>query len=195
MAWERSCALRSDDTDAQVTTKAVLILGRFTKERKALLQAVHSRLMDNHDLVPILFDFEPSPKRDITETIQLLANLCRFVIADLTDAKSIPQELSHIIPYLPSVPVQPIILAAQREYSMFEHFRRFKSVLPVSPYQDEKDLLDNLEAFVIKPVIMWEEENLKAAANERLLQETIKRLEAENTRLRALQEARTDTSE
>lgn len=167
-----------------ITSKAVLILGRFTKERKPVLEAIHSALRGTYGLVPILFDFEPSPKRDITETIQLLANLCRFVVADVTDAKSIPQELSHIIPYMPSVPVQPIILAAQTEYAMFEHWRKFNSVLPEFLYRDERHLLDNLEACVIKPVERWEKETEKAGANERFLQERIKRLEAENANLR-----------
>jgi uncharacterized protein YjbI with pentapeptide repeats len=176
------------------TSKAVLILGRFTPERKAVLDAMREELRNNHGLVPILFDFEPSPKRDLTETIQLLANICRFVVADVTDAKSIPQELSHIIPYIPSVPVQPIILAAQTEYTMFEHWRQFYSVLPEFLYRDKTHLLDNLQACVIKPVERWEAEVKKAAAKERLLQERIKKLEAENAELRGLQSASPDTS-
>jgi hypothetical protein len=136
----------------------------FTKKRKSVLEAVHLALRDTYGLVPILFDFEPSLKRDITETIQLLANWCRFVVADVTDAKSIPQELSHIIPYMPSVPVQPIILAAQTEYAMFEHWRKFNNVLPEFPYRNKRHLLDNLEASVIQPVERWEEEIKKAVA-------------------------------
>jgi len=176
-----------------ITSKAVLILGRFTKERKPVLDAIRSILRNTYGLVPILFDFEPSPKRDLTETIQLLANLCRFIVADLTDAKSIPQELSHIIPLMPSVPVQPIILATQNEYAMFEHWRKFESVLPEFPYRDEQHLLDNLDACVIKPVERWEEEIKKAEARERQLREAIKRLEEENRRLKALQKTRPET--
>lgn len=74
----------------------VLILGRFTKERKAVLERITDTLRDA-GFVPILFDFTLSPERDVTETVQLLANLSCFIIADITEVKSIPQELSHIV--------------------------------------------------------------------------------------------------
>ena len=84
-----------------ITSKAVLILGRFTDERKAVLDALREKLRKRKYL-PILFDFEVPATRDITETISLLARMARFVVADITDARSIPQELSVIVPDLPS---------------------------------------------------------------------------------------------
>jgi uncharacterized protein YjbI with pentapeptide repeats len=133
-----------------IARKAVLILGRFTPERKTVLDTLREALR-THGYLPILFDFEKPASRDITETISTLAHLARFVIADITDAKSIPQELSMIVPNLPSVPVQPLILASQHEYGMFEHFIRFPWVLPVYSYTDEINLLQSLQEKVITP--------------------------------------------
>jgi hypothetical protein len=56
----------------------VLILGRFTDERKAVLDALREELR-KRDYVPILFDFSVPATRDITETISLLARMARLL--------------------------------------------------------------------------------------------------------------------
>jgi uncharacterized protein YjbI with pentapeptide repeats len=133
-----------------ITSKVVLILGRFTPDRKAILDALRDELR-RRDYLPVLFDFEKPSNRDITETVSTLAHMARFVVADITDAKSIPQELMRIVPALPSVPVQPLLLEAQREYGMFEHFRRFPWVLEPFLYEDQDGLLAALGDKVIAP--------------------------------------------
>jgi hypothetical protein len=135
-----------------VTAKAVLILGRFTPERKAVLDKLREALR-SRDYLPILFDFEKPASRDLTETISTLAHMARFIIADLTDAKSIPQELQRIVPGLPSVPVQPLLASSDREYAMFEHFKRYPWVLPIHLYDDQEALLAGLEGKVIAPAV------------------------------------------
>src|SRR5438270_891546 len=51
-----------------VAKKAVLILGRFTPERKVVLDALREALR-TCGYLPILFDFEKPASRDITETV------------------------------------------------------------------------------------------------------------------------------
>lgn len=133
-----------------ITSKVVLILGRFTSERKVILEAIRDELR-NRDYLPVLFDFDRPANRDITETVSTLAHMARFVIADITDAKSIPQELMLIVPALPSVPVQPLLLASQREYGMFEHFKRFPWVLEPFVYEDQDALLAALADKLVGP--------------------------------------------
>ena len=133
-----------------ITSKVVLILGRFTPERKTILDALRDELR-RRNYLPVLFDFEKPIHRDLTETVSTLAHMARFVIADITDARSIPQELMAIVPTLPSVPVQPLLLASQREYGMFEHFRRFPWVLEPYLYEDQDRLLAAITEKVIGP--------------------------------------------
>jgi uncharacterized protein YjbI with pentapeptide repeats len=133
-----------------ITSKAVLILGRFTDERKAVLDALREELR-KRDYVPILFDFEKPRNRDTDETITLLARMARFVIADITDAKAVLQELRAIVPDLPSVPVKPIILAMQEEPGMFDFYRSRPSFLAVHRYADQDQLLTDLGDKVIRP--------------------------------------------
>jgi uncharacterized protein YjbI with pentapeptide repeats len=89
-----------------ITSKVVLILGRFTDERKAVLEALREKLR-NRDLLPILFDFAVPASRDVTETIKVLAGLARFVIADITDATEVRVELHTIVPHFPTRPANP----------------------------------------------------------------------------------------
>lgn len=80
-----------------VGDKGVLILGRFTEDRKAVLDAIRNRLREL-GFIPIMFDFERPSQRDFTETIRTLAGLSRFIIADITNPKSSPLELQAIMP-------------------------------------------------------------------------------------------------
>jgi uncharacterized protein YjbI with pentapeptide repeats len=133
-----------------ITSKVVLILGRFTDERKIILDALREELRKRNYL-PIMFDFEVPATRDITETVSLLARMARFIVADITDAKSIPQELAVIVPDLPSVPVQPLLLEGSAEYGMFEHFKRYPWVLETYRYASSERLIASLGERVIGP--------------------------------------------
>ncbi len=133
-----------------ITSKAVLILGRFTQERKPVLEALREELRQRKYL-PILFDFEKPSSRNTDETITLLARMARFVVADISDAKSVLQELRAIVPDLPSVPVQPIILAMQEEPGMFDFYRNFRSFLNVHRYASQEQLIADLGEKVIRP--------------------------------------------
>ncbi len=140
-----------------ITSKVVLILGRFTDERKKVLNAIRDELR-NCDYLPVVFDFDKPARRDLTETISTLAHMARFIIADITDAKSIPQELQAIVPNLPSVPIQPLLLGSATEYGMFEHFRRYPWVLEICRYHDPDELIQSIQTKIIAPA----EEKAKA---------------------------------
>ena len=59
--------------------------------------------------------------------------------------------LDVIVPDLPSVPVQPLLLEGSDGYSMFEHFRRYPWVLPTHVYASPERLIADLGERVIGP--------------------------------------------
>ena len=133
-----------------ITSKAVLILGRFTPERKAVLDALRDHLR-RKGYLPILFDFEKPATRNLTETVSTLGHLSRFVIADLSAARSIPQEIERLVPRLPSVVFRPLIAADDEPWAMWEDFQVYPWVLEPYRYASQAALLDALEEWVIAP--------------------------------------------
>ena len=143
---------RIRDVIDTITSKVVLILGRFTAERKAVLDAIRDELRKpEYQYLPVLFDFEKPSSKDLTGTISTLANMARFVIADLTDPSSVPHELATLVPNT-VVPVQAIILDGQREYAMFPDLkRRYHWVLEPHQYKSQELLIANIGETVIAP--------------------------------------------
>jgi hypothetical protein len=133
-----------------ITSKVVLILGRFTQDRKVVLEAIRKELR-RRDYLPVLFDFKEPKSRTTVETVLTLAQMARFVIADLTDAKSVLQELQAVVPQSPSVPVQLLLLTSQEEPGMLDFIHKFRSVLNTHRYADQTTLLAQLKQAVIDP--------------------------------------------
>lgn len=129
-----------------ITSKLVLILGRFTEERKAVLDAIREELR-KRDYLPVLFDFEKPESRNLTETITTLAKLSRFIIADLTDPSCSPYEVGRIVPET-KVALQAIILDGQRPFAMFSDLLDYPWVLPPYRYRSAETLLANLNEVI-----------------------------------------------
>ena len=147
-----------------ITSKVVLILGSFTPERKIVLDAVRDALR-RHDRIPVLFDFAEPASRDLTLTVSTLAHMARYVIADITDPRSVPHELATVVPHLRTVPIQPLLLASEPEYGMFKDFRAYPWVLNTYLYNGADELLASLEDEVIAPAERKARELRKAKAD------------------------------
>jgi uncharacterized protein YjbI with pentapeptide repeats len=122
--------------------KGVLILGRFTEERKIVLDAIRNKLR-KLGFVPMMFDFEKPTQRDFTETIKTLAGLSRFIIADITNPKSSPLELQATMPdYM--IPFVPIIQEDEKPFSMFQDLKQKYGEWVLDPleYDTAQGLLD-----------------------------------------------------
>ena len=82
----------------------------------------------------------------------LLARMARFVIADISDAKSVLQELDSFVKDSPKLAVQPIIASGQDEPGMFNSFEAYPWFLRVHPYESPAQLLVDLKDRVIGPL-------------------------------------------
>jgi uncharacterized protein YjbI with pentapeptide repeats len=144
--------------------KGVLILGRFTPERKAVLDAIRDKLREL-GFVPMMFDFEKPTQRDFTETIKTLAGMSRFIIADITNPKSAPLELQATMPdYM--IPLVPIIQQGEEPFSMFVDMQnKFEWVLDVREYPNAGSLLDKMKVAIVKPALEISEDMLMKRAS------------------------------
>jgi Pentapeptide repeats (8 copies) len=155
-----------------ITSKAVLILGRFTPERKAVLDTIRNELRGRNYL-PIMFDFEKAQTRDFTETIKTLAGMCHFVIVDITNPKSAPLEIQATVPdYM--IPFVPIIQKSEDPFSMFaDIWIKYKQwVLDPLEYASIGDLISVLDEAIIQPAEQRHAELVLAKAQQMAIRRT-----------------------
>ncbi len=130
-----------------ITSKVVLILGPFANERKKVLDDIRAALR-RLDFLPVLFDFEKPASKDLTGTIETLARMARFIIADISDPASVPHELATIVPMLRTTPILPLKEVGSPTYSMFYDLAAYPWVLPVHEYTDPAQLLRELPGLI-----------------------------------------------
>jgi len=141
-----------------LTSKSVLILGRFSlPERKAILDALRNKLRE-YDLLPIVFDFDRPVDKDFTETIKTLAGLSYFVIADVTNPKSSPLELQAAVPDY-QIPFVPIIQEGENPFAMMVDLqKKYNWVLNTITYDSIDTLMKVLKPLIIDPAMKKRQE-------------------------------------
>jgi uncharacterized protein YjbI with pentapeptide repeats len=133
-----------------ITSKAVLILGRFSEDRKPVLDAIRNELR-NHNYLPIMFDFDPTTNQTISETVKTLAGMSRFVIADITDARSVPQELQIIDMHCRTVAVRLIKKRGEPEYGILDFRNSPWFIKGRYEYENAEELIASIKENVIGP--------------------------------------------
>ena len=136
-----------------LTSKSVLILGRFSSpERKSILDALRNKLRE-YDLLPIVFDFDRPTDKDFTETINILAELSLFVIADITNPKSSPLELQATVPDY-QIPFVPIVQEGEQPFAMMVDLqKKYNWVLDTLSYGSMESLIKALKSAIIDPAL------------------------------------------
>ena len=78
--------------------------------------------------------------------------MARFVIADLTDARSVPQELQAIVPHCPTVAVRLIKKRGEPEYGMLDFIRKSPSVVKERyEYENVEEVIASIKENIIVP--------------------------------------------
>jgi Pentapeptide repeats (8 copies) len=133
--------------------KGVLLLGRFTEGRLAVLERLRTELR-KRDFVPMVFNFDKPETKDFTETVRLLAGLSRFVIVDITNPRSAPLELQAAVPeYM--IPFIPIIEVGEEPFAMFKDLwvKHRAWVLDPIAYGSVEELVQGLDKEIIQPAL------------------------------------------
>ena len=136
---------------SELSKRRVLILGRFTGRRLEILKGIKAHLEKHvNQYIPELFTFQKPDSRDLVEAIIGFAALSRFVIADLSEPKSVQSELEAIVPHFQSVPVVPVINRTGKEYATFSSVQRRENVVkPTVRYRDLDDMIKKLDEQVV----------------------------------------------
>jgi len=146
-------------------TKSVLILGSFDNKTKLVLDRI-KEVIPNYNLIPIVFDFIPSEKQDLIETVKTIALLSSFVIVDLSIPAGQLHELASIVrdTYIPFATIanedskQTIML---NEFKHQYWFRSDKFIYSLETYKEQiPSLLEN-------EIIPWVKEINNRLAEER----------------------------
>jgi hypothetical protein len=133
-----------------VGKKGVLLLGRFTEGRIVVLERLCEELR-KRDYIPIVFNFDKPETKDFTETVRLLAGLSKFVIADITNPKSLPLELQATVPEI-MVPFQPIIEKGEKPFAMLKDLQRKHDwVFKTLRYSSLDRLIETMGDKIINP--------------------------------------------
>jgi hypothetical protein len=133
--------------------KGVLLLGRFTGGRMAVLERLREELR-SRGWVPMVFTFDKPETKDFTETVRLLAGMSHFVIADITNPRSTPLELQATVPEC-MVPFVPILEKGEDPFSMFQDLwvKHRDWVLEPIRYSSVDALVSGLDAAIIRPAL------------------------------------------
>jgi uncharacterized protein YjbI with pentapeptide repeats len=133
-----------------ITLNTVLVIGRFSQDRKPVLEAIKEALRRG-EYSPLVLDFDLPGSGDKNEIVKTLGRMSRFVIADLTDDRRITETLDAVVHFLPSIPIQPIGQKGREQGVGDSHYHKYRWVQPFWRFMDPDDLAKRIGREVIAP--------------------------------------------
>jgi uncharacterized protein YjbI with pentapeptide repeats len=133
-----------------ITLNTVLVIGRFSPERREVLAAIKEALRRS-GYSPIVLDFHQPGSGDKNEMVKILGRMSRFVVADLTGDPRIAETLDAVVHFLPSIPIQPVGQAEEPRGGVESHYHKYRWVLPFWAFRDAGAVAALFAAEVIAP--------------------------------------------
>jgi uncharacterized protein YjbI with pentapeptide repeats len=132
-----------------MTTRFVLILGRFTDARKRLLEALREALR-RRNYRPVSLDPGKASGRELSEHLLPLGRIARFIIADFTEAGGLASVVERMLSAQSSVPLQPLQQMTGGEIVLSNSLKSCAGVLPPYFYRnpDSRDVAEKIMASV-----------------------------------------------
>jgi uncharacterized protein YjbI with pentapeptide repeats len=129
------------------SSSLVLLLGRFAREHKMFLDSARDLLREK-GYAAIEFDGETPSSRDNSETVAVLARMCRFVVADATSPQSVPHELG-LFAADACVPFA-IIVRNELAYSMSHDYQKYPWFLGIFRASTDSDYARIIDTIAVK---------------------------------------------
>ncbi len=138
----------------KLTTRIVLVLGDFDGRGEDISDAIREALQ-KRELMPVFLHFREYSGAYAHETVDALADLARYVIADVSGVESIPAELAATIESRRHLLVQPLLQSGQELWRMYDFIAKYSWVRPLIRFKREefpalidKEILPALEAAI-----------------------------------------------
>lgn len=139
------------DVIGTIGKKIVLIVGTFSDARLDVLETVREILRQHH-YVPVFL--APTAEESVvpSETLELLVQLARFVLVDITEAGAAMDIVDAIMRHL-AVPLQPLVWQSSIEpdETLWADRMQADALLPTYRYADAKALWTSLYTDCLLP--------------------------------------------
>ncbi|MCL4393239.1 MAG: pentapeptide repeat-containing protein [Chloroflexi bacterium] len=130
------------------SSRIALVLGCFPRSRQIVLEAIRDELK-RAGYVPVTAVFDDANARHEIKNLAALAQLARFIIAEITEPRGIIQALVSIVESTPPVPILPLHEYGTSPWRLSGQMKQYTWVFGPRPYSDWKDLADKLRLELI----------------------------------------------
>lgn len=141
--------------------KAVLVLGTVY-QNKEFLDSIADELR-TRNFFSIVLDLERASDKRFKETVHILAELCRFIVADLSDPSSVSREILALF-YRERIPFVPLVQEHQKANVSCDDFKNEPGYIPPVLFSNTEEIENKFDDLVIKQA----EEKLKQMLAEKI---------------------------